>query len=256
MSLCIVLPNIVLAQDTILFRNWNEVVVKVTEVSDTQIKYNLWSNQSGPVFTKSISDIFMVKYKGGHRDIYDNQQQASKQQANTAHNGKYIISLDGKMEHSRGDMEINGVEIEEDLLKQLLTADEFETFESAHRQRRIGNGLMIPGIIISGCSFPLWLTGSILMAYPSSYSYEQDIYDGYVCFVIGMTLFSLGQTFMAIGIPLKAIGTRRLNWVADSYNQRKFGKDVSLSVAPVMINNPDKTGAHGQAFGAGLTLNF
>ena len=41
------------AQDTIIFRNGDEQKVKVTEVSDSQIKYRMWSNMNGPVYTKT-----------------------------------------------------------------------------------------------------------------------------------------------------------------------------------------------------------
>lgn len=249
-----ILPGALFAQDTIVFRNGNEVVVKVTEVSDTQIKYNLWSNQGGAVFTKNISDIFMVKYKGGHKDVYDKQPTTQSAAISTTpnvtvKNGRNYISLDGKMERSRGDMEINDNEIEEELLKKLLTADEFQTFESAHRQRGIGNGLLIPGIILSGGGFLCWFSCAILLA--DGYWYSE-----YVGFSVGMSVFALGLTFLAAAIPLKSIARHRLDWVADSYNQRTFGKGVSLSIAPRMFSNPNKTGSRGSAFGAGITLNF
>ena len=66
---------IVSAQDTILFNNGDETLVKVTEVKDTEIKYQLWVNLNGPTYTKKVSDIFMIKYKGGYREVYNNRQQ-------------------------------------------------------------------------------------------------------------------------------------------------------------------------------------
>ena len=62
------------AQDTILFNSGDEILVKVTEVNDTEIKYQLWVNLSGPVYTKKVSEIFMIKYNGGYREIYSDRR--------------------------------------------------------------------------------------------------------------------------------------------------------------------------------------
>ena len=51
----------VFAQDTIVFRNGDELKVKVKEVSDTELKYQLWNNQDGPMYTKRVSEIFGVR---------------------------------------------------------------------------------------------------------------------------------------------------------------------------------------------------
>ena len=201
-------PFVLNAQDTIIFRNGDELVVKVTEVSDTYIKYNLWNNQSGPVYSKSISDIFMVKYKGGHKDVFGatfvpNNKKSSV--TNTVVPPQYKNS---KMERSGNDLELNGEEVGEDILRQVLTADEFETYSSAHRQFRLGKGLMIPGAVLSGLSFPFWLTGAILMGISTNYV---DFYLGYDFLVTGITFFSVGQGFLAAGVPrARRAGTLRL----------------------------------------------
>ena len=60
------------AQDTIILRNGDEIVGKVSEVSDSVIKYHLRSNLNGPVYLKKTSDILMIKYNGGYNEKYDN----------------------------------------------------------------------------------------------------------------------------------------------------------------------------------------
>lgn len=67
--------SLVLAQDTILFNNGDETLVKVTEVNDTEIKYQLWVNPNGPTYTHKVSDIFMIKYMGGYREVYNSRQE-------------------------------------------------------------------------------------------------------------------------------------------------------------------------------------
>ncbi len=62
------------AQDTIIFLNGDIQVVKVTEVSKTQIKYLLWDSQEGPVYVQEVSDIYMIKYHNGTKKIYEQSQ--------------------------------------------------------------------------------------------------------------------------------------------------------------------------------------
>ena len=61
-------------QDTIVKTDGNEIKAKVEEVMDTEIKYRKYDNLSGPVYTIKKSDIFMVKYENGSKDVFDNQQ--------------------------------------------------------------------------------------------------------------------------------------------------------------------------------------
>ena len=62
----------VAAQDVIVMKNGDEVEAKVTKVGTTEVEYHKWSNQDGPVYTVAKSDVFMVKYKNGEKDVFDN----------------------------------------------------------------------------------------------------------------------------------------------------------------------------------------
>ena len=59
----------VAAQDIIVMRNGDEVEAKVTKVGTTEVEYHKWSNQDGPIYTAAKSDVFMIKYKNGEKDI-------------------------------------------------------------------------------------------------------------------------------------------------------------------------------------------
>lgn len=58
------------AQDIILLKTGEEVEAKVTDVSDTEIKYKKFSNQSGPAYVMLVSEIFMIKYENGDKDVF------------------------------------------------------------------------------------------------------------------------------------------------------------------------------------------
>ena len=57
------------AQDVIVKRNGDELQCKILEVSKNEVKYKRWSNQEGPAFTEKKSDIFMIKYENGEKDV-------------------------------------------------------------------------------------------------------------------------------------------------------------------------------------------
>lgn len=60
------------AQDVIVFRNGEEVQVKVSEVTPGEIKYHRFDNLSGPLYTIGRDDVFMIKYENGTKDVlYD-----------------------------------------------------------------------------------------------------------------------------------------------------------------------------------------
>ena len=62
------------AHDVILKVNGDEVEAKVTEVGLTEIKYKRASNLSGPTYTLSITEVFMITYNNGEKDVFGRQR--------------------------------------------------------------------------------------------------------------------------------------------------------------------------------------
>lgn len=61
----------VMAQDVIIKRNGDEIQAQVEEVGQTEIKYKKFENLSGPTYSVSKSDVFMIRYKNGQRDVFE-----------------------------------------------------------------------------------------------------------------------------------------------------------------------------------------
>ena len=57
--------------DVIYFRDGSEIEVKVTEVSDYEIKYKWCNNLDGPTYTKRTHDVFKIKYANGEDQIFN-----------------------------------------------------------------------------------------------------------------------------------------------------------------------------------------
>ena len=66
--------NKLFSQDQMIFKNGNELAVKVIRVNTNNIVYKKFSNINGPEYTEQISNIFMIKYKNGEKDIFSENQ--------------------------------------------------------------------------------------------------------------------------------------------------------------------------------------
>ena len=80
----------VAAQDIIVMKNGDEVEAKVTKVGTTEVEYHKWSNQDGPVYSVAKSDVFMVKYMNGDKDVFCNNNMISTNSDNNPEKG-YVI---------------------------------------------------------------------------------------------------------------------------------------------------------------------
>jgi len=64
--------NSIQAQDTLLMRSSENIIVKVIEVGTTEVKYKKQDNLNGPMFSILKSDLLMIKYENGTTDDFSN----------------------------------------------------------------------------------------------------------------------------------------------------------------------------------------
>lgn len=64
--------NVLLAQDVIVKKDSTKVECKITEISDYEIKYVEWDNQSGPLYIVGVDKIAYVKFANGKVTSYNN----------------------------------------------------------------------------------------------------------------------------------------------------------------------------------------
>ena len=58
------------AQDIITLKSGNEIQALVQEVGDVDVKYKKFDNPNGPSYTLKKSEIFMIKYDNGSKDVF------------------------------------------------------------------------------------------------------------------------------------------------------------------------------------------
>lgn len=59
------------AQDILLFKNGQELKVKVIELSNTEISYKRFDNLDGPTIVIPKSGVFMITYENGIREVFE-----------------------------------------------------------------------------------------------------------------------------------------------------------------------------------------
>jgi hypothetical protein len=60
-----------LSQDIIVLKNGDEIKAKVQEVGISDVKYKKFENTAGPAYTLLKTEIFMIKYENGAKDVFD-----------------------------------------------------------------------------------------------------------------------------------------------------------------------------------------
>lgn len=62
------------AQDIITKSNGDDIKAKVIEVNDTHVKYTIFDEPDGPVYTIKKSEIILITYQSGRRDTFKEER--------------------------------------------------------------------------------------------------------------------------------------------------------------------------------------
>lgn len=87
--ICAVFP-----QDVILLQNGEEIEAKVTEIGVDEIKYKKYSMPDGPDYVSLKSEVFMITYENGSKEMYGNTE-AAKAESNASSPAGNISSSSG-----------------------------------------------------------------------------------------------------------------------------------------------------------------
>ena len=83
-SAVLVMFSNTLAQDKLTFLNGDEQEVKILEVSSSEIKYKRQNNLDGPTFSTLKSELFMITYANGDKDLIKQQSSAKQSDASAS----------------------------------------------------------------------------------------------------------------------------------------------------------------------------
>ena len=138
-------------------------------------------------------------------------------------------------------------------LSQILDDDTFGTYCSQRRKYKLGNALKIGG----------WagLGGGIAIGIPGFYLLREHVYDpwgglGCIMLMSGAGLVLEGIALIPTGYIMRGSSAKKINRIADEYNQNNRNTSVSYSLSPsIMSVNVPQSQAN-MALGMTFSLTF
>jgi len=126
------------AQDTIVKRNGNNILSKIIEISETEVKYKKFDFQDGPNFIENKSEIQLIKYSNGTKDEFKIQLNAIAK-TNESDTDYYSgpVKSNIKIESDKNRFRYNGKRINEpELHRILLSSNDPEVILLKNNARR------------------------------------------------------------------------------------------------------------------------
>lgn len=212
----VAIVSIGLAQDNIVLRTGEEVKAKVEEVGLTEVKYKRADNHTGPLYSVLKSDVLMIKYENGTKDVFATAAPATPVPA-TAATPPAVPGCAGKSLSYNGDY---------------------------NRLRKAGNKRIVLGSVLTGLSAPILFTG-IGMTATGLIDLNAD-YNGYSDMsaaprlVGGMILTAIGTAALVTGPILISKGVKMRRMARSAQQQ-----PVSMGFSPIRDYNLER---YGRAF--------
>jgi hypothetical protein len=190
------------SQDIITTKTGEDILAKMVEVGHTEIKYKKFDNQEGPLFTILKSDVLMIRYENGTKDIFTEEPKSNtvvppyspSPNLNTPDNKLFYA---GKVEKYRK-MKGTGA---------TLTV--------------VGGILLVVGIAT--------LVNATSNSYTNSYGSTQTSTSGNAA--AGAVAYLLGLGGLGAGIPL---------WIVGAHQQRKYSKRLEGFTLRFNVNPQSK----------------
>lgn len=231
---------VAVAQDVITLKNGDEIKGKVTKVTSTEIEYKLASNPDGPTYTKAVSEIFMVKYENGQKDVFNNTPEPAKQQQVTVD-----IPTGVTLERSRGEIvdAATNRTFSEFELQQMLGMDAYNDYVKARDSyKSTGSGLAWAYTFFI-CGLPVYYLGVLL---------EDGSNNGLALRVMGIVWFVGGNIMIPVDYITRGVAAGKISRIAEGYNAKNGSLGMEISGGFTLMPTAQGTVAPG----LGISLRF
>ena len=232
---------VVSAQDVITLKNGDELNGKVTKVTSTEIEYKLASNPDGPTYTKPVSEVFMVKYANGQKDVFNTTAEPAKQSQQVT----FDIPTGVTLERSGGEIvnAATGKAYSDFELQQMLGMEAFQDYEKARESYKSTAGGLASAYTFFALGPLMYWAGVVL---------EDGSNNGLTCRVIGYVWTIGGNILIPVTHITRGVAAGKISRIAEGYNDKNSSLSMNLSGGFTLL--PSAKG--GVAPGVGLTLNF
>jgi len=219
------------AQDVISKRDGSNIKAKVLEITDQHVKYKDYDFQSGPTRNINISDVFMITYENGQKEVFNQQPSAPTPKVES-----YSAPPPSDLQK-----EFYRIGYDDDEMLKFFKRNNFtgyyEDFKSACRMRNTGKGLLGAGIGLLSGGFALVIAGVIINDYDTTPW----------LFISGYSVMSAGEILAIVSIPVSAVAGGKKRMIKNDFARQHFG--VNAYYQPKLNFGFTTTGV-------GLTLRF
>jgi hypothetical protein len=84
------------SQDIITKKSGEDIQSKIMEVTQTEVKYKIFDNQEGPLFTLLKSDVLMIRYKNGSKDVFNDSKSSTSSASEMVMKGQEDAAINYK----------------------------------------------------------------------------------------------------------------------------------------------------------------
>ncbi|MDO5106117.1 hypothetical protein [Capnocytophaga sp.] len=133
------------SQDVITTKKGEDIQAKVLEITLNEIKYKKFDNPNSPVYTLLKSDVLLIRYENGSKDIFNNETPITENKAGNGDNTpKNRITIIDKTHF------LNGKRISGSEMKSILYQDQ-EARAIYKKSQGFRTGEIVCGVV--GCLF-------------------------------------------------------------------------------------------------------
>ncbi len=240
LALTILFFGAAMAQDVITLKNGDEINGKVTKVTSTEIEYKLATNPDGPTYTKPVTEIFMVKYENGQKDVFNNTPAPATQQQVTVD-----IPTGVTLERSRGEIvdAATNRTFSEFELQQMLGMDAYNDYVKARESYKSTSNGLAWSYTFFFCGLPLYYLGVLL---------ENGSNNGLALRIMGIVWFVGGNIMIPVDYITRGVAAGKISRIAEGYNAKNGSLGMEISGGFTLM--PTAQGS--VAPGLGISLRF
>ena len=149
---CLAVSVTLFAQDIIIMKNGSEIQAIVQDVGIDDVKYKKFDNPSGPNYTLKKSEIFMIRYENGSKDVFNEivtEVPTDKQQQSPL----------TELSYSRDNVWQNDVKIKPDQVRAIMSGNSaaLEKYNTGRALHVTGQIFAYPGVFLLG-----WNAGTVI----------------------------------------------------------------------------------------------
>jgi len=189
LSLFALVSNVVFAQDWIVTKDAKKIEAKVTEINTDNIRYKLFTNQDGPIYTMQKSEISSIIYQNGTIEVFEETKQKTQNLS--------------KIEDSS--VRTDFLKLTDNQQEEYLKGFDTELYEKFKR----GQKLSKTGTNFVAFGLGFVVGGGLFMMFANSETAA-----------FGTVVFVVGNLMIIPGIPIGAVGGGTKRSVQNEYREK------------------------------------